>query len=338
MDQAIAMPPRRRWPHLSRVRRRIIWATTLLVLTMNAFAYIQAWRMTHFITMDTRTPPPEKLTTTAKLRVLFTGVKIPRPANTTTPADYNIPFEVRHITAPPIDLEAWSIPAPANSSPRPLILMFHAYAASKSSLLPAAQTLHQLDYPLLMVDFRGSGGSTGNSTTIGYLEANNVAAAVQYAKENLLLPHQPLVLFGQSMRRAAVLRAVGQLNVSADAIIIESPYDRLLSTVENRFHAMKLPAFPLARLLIFWGSEQQGYWAFDMNPAVFAADVHTPTLMFHGQLDSRITLDQAQSVYDHLAGPKQFELYQNAGHTSFLSSDPQRWTKSINDFLTTYAP
>ena len=237
-----------------------------------------------------------------------------------------MPFEVRHIASPPFNLEAWSIPAAAGAPPSPLILMFHGYASSKSGLLPAAQTLHQLGYPLLLLDFRKAARVFLRRQQHHHRLSrsfNDVAAAVHYAKNNLELPGQPPRPLRPIHGSAAILRAVGELKVPADAIIIESPYDRLLSTVENRFHVMNLPAFPLAQLLVFWGSVQQGYWAFDMNPAVYAANVQTPTLMFHGLLDSRITLDQAKSVFNHLAGPKHLELYQDSAHTSFLTSDPK---------------
>jgi alpha-beta hydrolase superfamily lysophospholipase len=124
--------------------------------------------------------------------------------------------------------------------------MYHAYVASKSSLLPAAQQFHQMGYAVEVVDFRGSGGSSGSSTTIGYFEAEDVVATVADARQNALTKDEPLILFGQSMGAAAVIRAVGDLGVSPDAIILESPYDRLVSTANNRFHAMHLPAFPLA--------------------------------------------------------------------------------------------
>ena len=41
--------------------------------------------------------------------------------------------------------------------------------------------------------------------------------------------------------------------VRADAVVLECPFDRLLTTVEHRFELMGVPAFPLARLLTFWG-------------------------------------------------------------------------------------
>jgi hypothetical protein len=315
-----------------RSRRRIILALILVaIIGVNALAFVQAWAMTHFVTAGVRTAAPEQLTLTHKIWILLTGVRVPRPTNAIDPSAFGLPFHTFHVQANHLDLELWSVPATAR--PRGLVLMYHAYVSSKSGLLPAAQQFHQMGYDIEMLDFRGSGGSSGNSTTIGYREADDVAATVTDARQNHMSPHEPLVLFGQSMGAAAVLRAVGDLNVSVDAIIIESPYDRLLSTASNRFRVMHLPVFPLARLLIFWGGVQQGYWGFNMNPADSATRVRCPVLMFHGQLDTRVTPAQAHAVFDNLAGPKQLEWYDQAGHCSFLSTDPVRWRSAVLKIL-----
>src|SRR5262249_1798820 len=98
-----------------------------------------------------------------------------------------------------------------------------------------------LGYSTFLVDFRGSGGSGGNVTTIGVSEAEDVASAWEYARK--LTPGQPVVLFGQSMGAAAVLRALSLRTAEPAAVVLECPFDRLLSTVENRFTSMGLPAF-----------------------------------------------------------------------------------------------
>jgi hypothetical protein len=312
-------------------RRAFVSVLLVTVLGVNGLAFVQAWSMTHFVAEGTRTERPEALSLGRKVWVLFTGVRIPRPQNDSDPASIGLSFQTRHVRANGVDLEVWSIPA--DKPPRGLVLMYHAYVASKSSLLPAAQRFHRMGYDLELVDFRGSGGSSGNSTTHGYREADDVAATVADARRHLFSPHQQIVLYGQSMGAAAMLRAIGDLGVFVDGIIIESPYDRLLSTADNRFHAMHLPAFPLARLLVFWGGLQQGYSGFAMNPAESATRVHCPALMFHGQLDVRVTPEQARSVFANLAGPKQLEWYADAGHTSFLSTDPARWENAVSKLL-----
>jgi alpha-beta hydrolase superfamily lysophospholipase len=301
----------------------------MMFIAVNAMAFMQARAMTHFIAGNERTLPPEHLTTLSKLKVLFTGVRIPRPLNDASPTDVGLVFEtVRFGGSTGNECEAWYVQCDA---PKGICIQFHAYAASKSSLLPTARAFHDMGYDVLMIDFHGSGGSAGNDTTIGYTEAVDVVDAVALA--NKRWPSERQILYGQSMGGAAILRAVAQLNVNPSAVIIESTFDRLLSTVENRFDAMKFPSFPLARMLVFWGGIQEGYSGFKHNPDDYAQHVHCPVLMMQGSLDARVTDAQAQNLFDHLAGPKQFELFGNCGHCGFMSGDNTRWTKVTSAFL-----
>ena len=321
-------------PILRRFYRRRVFVLALAAIIpvgvgVNLIAYMQARAMTHFVVGGDRTRPPESLGFLRRIEIILVGVRVPRPINDETPSDVGLSFETfRFGGAAGDDCEAWYIRA---KNSKGLCIAFHSYAASKSSLLQAAMAFHEMGYDVLLVDFRGSGGSRGNDTTIGYREAEDTAAAVDFAFHRW--PRESQVLYGQSMGGAAILRAVAELHVQPSAVIIESSFDRMLSTVENRFHAMGLPAFPLAKLLVFWGGEQFGYSAFDLNPADYAKRVHCPVLMMQGGLDRRVTDAQARNLFDHLAGPKRFELFDNAGHCAFLETDPDRWNKAVAGFL-----
>jgi hypothetical protein len=154
-----------------RSRRRILVALLLLiVVAINAIAFLQAWSMTHFVGVGLHTDAPEKLSFVRKVWVVLTGVHIPRLTNLQNPSDFGLDYQTGHVRSTGADLEVWSIPAADRT--RGLVLMYHAYASSKSSLLPAAREFHLMGYALEMVDFPGSGGSGGNSTTIGFREAD----------------------------------------------------------------------------------------------------------------------------------------------------------------------
>jgi hypothetical protein len=254
-------------------------------------------------------------------------VTLPRPENAFTPGAVGLPFTTHIISEGPIRLEAWHVPAEAS---RGLVLLFHGHAACKCGLLTEAAALWRLGYSALLVDFRGSGGSSEAITTIGALEADDVAAAVDYARAHW--PGQPLVLYGQSMGAAALMRAVAH-GVAADAIIVECPFDRLLTTVEHRFEAMHVPSFPCARLLLFWGGVQNGFDAFDHNPVEYAAAIRCPALMMHGALDRMVRTGEAESIFAALAGPKRWELFADVGHQSYCLKYPARWTAVVKDFL-----
>src|SRR5689334_22381190 len=126
--------------------------------------------------------------------------------------------------------------------------MFPGYAASKDALLSTATAFRDMGYGLLLVDFRGEGGSTGTNTTLGVREAVDVARATDYAKQEW--PGQPVILYGVSMGAAAVLRAVAVESVRPTALILESPFDTMLDAVHNRFNAMGLPASPASEMIV----------------------------------------------------------------------------------------
>jgi alpha-beta hydrolase superfamily lysophospholipase len=319
---------------LRRFRKRtvILVVSAILILgfiALNLIAYMQARSMTHFVEGGIRTSHVESLTLTEKLKILFVGVNIPKPINASTPADVGLPFQTfRFGGQDHSDCEGWFVRA---KNPKAFCLAFHAYATCKSSLLAPARIFHDMGYDVILVDFRGSGGSRGSDTSHGYYEAEDVAAAVDFASHQC--PGEPQFLYGQSMGGAAIIRAIADLHVHPSGAIVESCYDRMLAITENRFHAMGLPAFPLARLVVFWGGHRLGYNAFALNPADFATRVHCPVLMMQGSLDRRVTDDEAKNLFDHLAGPRQFELYDQTGHCGFLQSDPDRWKNSIAQFL-----
>jgi alpha-beta hydrolase superfamily lysophospholipase len=315
-------------------RHRFVRLTVALVLVgfvvFNAIAYNQAYTMTHFSEGGVRTRKPEVQKGMAKFKVLLSGVNIPRPVNRSTPSDFGMQYDVHRIAVGrKVVLEAWYVP---QEDAKGLVMLFHGYDSCKDKLLPEARAFHDLGYSTMLVDFRGSGGSNQRVTTIGFVEANDVAKSVEYAR-NLKEADQPLILYGDSMGAAAVLRAIAVYNVRPDGIVIEGVFDRLLSAVRNRFNSMGVPSFPAAELLVFWGGVQFGYNGFGHNPADYAAKVRCPVLMLHGENDPRTPLEQARIVYNKLAGRKSFESFPGVKHTSCFAADPVRWESVVGRFL-----
>jgi alpha-beta hydrolase superfamily lysophospholipase len=209
--------------------------------------------------------------------------------------------------------------------------MFHGYAGCKEDLLPAAAVLHQLGYATFLVDCRGSGGSGGDETTIGVEEAGDVARAWEYARAHW--PDLPMVLYGTSMGSAAILRAVASCDLRPRALVLECPFDRLLSTVGHRCDLMHVPPLPCAHLLVFWGGVQHGFNGFTHNPVHFAEQVHSPVLLLQGDRDSRVTPEEARTIYDSLAGKKHLEFFEGLGHECYVEACPDRWQGLVGRFL-----
>ncbi len=301
-----------------------------LFTLLNVLAYHHAWAMTHFVSEGARTKRPEQLSFMKKLTVFCTGVSIPKPRGQgKTPKDHGLPFEFHRLAGSGGgELEAWHIP---HSRAKGIVLMFHGYASCKASLLAEAKSFHDLGFAAFLVDFHGSGGSSGCNTSIGMFEAEEVALAADYARTHW--PALPQICYGQSMGSAAILRASAILGYNPAALILECPFDRLLTTVGNRFGSMGLPAFPLAHLLVFWGGVQQGFNGFRHNPVEYAAHVACPVLHMQGTADPHVTREEAQAIFDNLGGEKKMELFAGIGHKPYLVNRPEQWRRAVGDFL-----
>lgn len=299
------------------------------VICVNALAFMHAKAMTNFTDSSSRTSSPEELDLVSKVGVLLKGVNIPRPSNSQTPDDYSLAYDTHHFSGHnDTSVEAWHIPV---IGAEVLVILFHGYSASKDSLLPIASQLNAMGLSTLLVDFFGSGGSGGTDTTIGYFESVDVKKALDYSKEKW--PESQIMLYGQSMGAVAIMRAIAVHDANPDAVVIESIYDKMISTVKNRFSAMGVPSMPLAELLVFWGGWHAGFSAFKHNPVDYASSIICPTLVLQGLLDPRVTTSQANAVHDQLSGWKEYSVYPDAGHVATMESDLIKWQNDIESIV-----
>jgi dipeptidyl aminopeptidase/acylaminoacyl peptidase len=309
---------------------RIVVVAFALFIALNVVAYRHAWRMTHFVPTGTRTQSPEKLSVFGKLVTLVRGVKVPKPELSEVRAEFPQPARtVSFVTQDGMKLEAWDIPA---SDEKGVAVMFHGYAVSRSALLGEARVLHELGWRTVLVDFRGSGGSDGLVTTLGWREAMDVTAAVDWARHEW--PEAHVLLYGQSMGAVAVLRAIATEGVKADGIVLACPFDTLVHTVAHRYHAMGLPWFPFTQLLVLWGGVQHGFNGFAHNPAVYARAVRCPALVLDGERDPWVRPDEVQRVAAAIRGPTQCHIFVGGGHEGYWRDVPDEYRKTLGEWLT----
>jgi len=309
--------------------------TVLLVLLiafilLNGLAYNHAYSMMNFTASGLRTIKPENLSLWGKVRTIIFGVNIPRPLSNGNPSDLARGCRILYVNGgEDTKLETWYC---SQGEKTQLVILFHGYSAEKTSLSDEAKILLDLGVSTLLVDFRGSGGSSESYTTIGLRESEDVADIVNYVEKNLR--HSSVVLFGQSMGAAAILRAMHELEVKPDGIILEAVFDRMLTTVQNRFSAMGLPSFPSAQLLVFWGGIQWGFDGFAHNPMDYASSVCSPALFLHGVDDPRATVVEGRRVFSAVpARHKEFKEFVAVGHEGYTSRFPNEWRTAVSDLL-----
>lgn len=299
--------------------------TTIFVL-MNIVAIFHSYKFTHFIDSKIeKTKDPKKLTTGEKIKTLLFGVSNPRPENLTIPTS---DFETIKLKSNK-EIECWSI---KTENAKGTVILFHGFGGNKSSMLDKAEIFLGLGYNTFLVDFMGSGGSEGNQTTIGFLEAEQVKTCFDYLTEK---GEQNIYIFGTSMGSVATMKAINDFDIKPKGIIIECPFGSMYKTVCARFKTMNAPTFPMAGLLVFWGGLQNGFWAFGHNPTEYAKKINCPTLLLYGAKDEKVSREEIDLIFNNLGGHRTLKIYQEAGHENYLTKYKNEWTQDIQEFMTT---
>ena len=297
---------------------------------MNIVAIFHSYKFTHFANDSIeKTQKPEQLSFGGKLNALFFGVNNPRPTNKTKPTGYEtIELQSNKI------IECWYLKKDNSAKTETVngtIIICHGYGGEKSSMLDKAKIFDSLNYNTFLIDFMGSGGSEGNTTTIGFKEAEQVKTAYDYLQSKNV---KDIYLFGTSLGAAAIMKAIKDYDLKPKGIIIECPFGTMYQTVEARFKNMNVPTFPMAGLLVLWGGIQNGFWAFNHNPTDYAKYITCPTLLLYGEKDKNVSRQEIDNIFTNLAGHKQLKTYKLAGHENYLNKYKIEWTQDITEFLT----
>lgn len=293
-------------------------------ILLNLSAAFHGYQFTHFADSKESKTQANELSFGQKLLVLFFGIANPRPQTQAYP---QVEYQSIQVPSGEEMLEVWDIKV---ESPKGYVILFHGYSGEKSAMFRRATLIRELGYSTLLVDFRASGGSSGNTTTIGYKESEDVRAVINYLVEE---GNEEIYLLGTSMGAAAILKAMSENDAGVQAVIVECPFGSLLQTAKNRFENMGVPSFPAAHLLVFWGGMENGFWGFGHNPANYSKKVQIPTLLIYGELDGRVKRAEIDDIYANLAGDKELVLFPTAGHGNYLEVDETKWVEKVRSFL-----
>ena len=304
--------------------KRSIWTLTTIFILMNIVAIFHSYKFTHFADSGTvKTKTPKELTVGQKVKTLILGVNNPRPENKTVPTAEYETIKLKSNQ----EIECWHIKI---SNSKGTIVLFHGFSGEKSSMLDKSEIFNELGYTTLLVDFMGSGGSEGNQTTLGFLEAEQVKTCYDYLIEK---GEKNIYLFGTSMGAVAIMKSINDHEIKPKGIIIECPFGSMYQTVISRFKTMSAPSFPMASLLVFWGGLQNGFWAFGHRPTEYAKKINCPTLLLYGAKDEKVSRQEIDEIFANLTGDKELKIYQEAGHENYLSKHKSQWMKDIQLFL-----
>jgi alpha-beta hydrolase superfamily lysophospholipase len=309
--------------------KRLFFLFLFLFISSNFVLYNHAYYFTHFVDKDLPKVTSQTIGSKSmldKIKLGIFGVEIPKPRNSITP---DSTYKAVTLGSKP-QLHAWMIQT--HLPPKGVMILFHGYSVSKSSLLGRAKVLRRLGYHTFLVDTRGHGDSEGFQTSIGYYEAEDVQTAYKYIQ--LYYEDLPISLLGTSMGAVSILKAVHDYGLSAEKIILECPFRSLSDAVYSRFENLKIPTFVLPELLLFWGGIQNNMDCKAHNSLTYAKKVSLPTLVIYGKKDEKVRRQEVDNIFNALASTeKRLAILENSGHDHLMADDVKAWTKEVWAFL-----
>lgn len=309
------------------MKRRLIIILFMCTIAVNLLAVVHAYRFTHTVENLAKTPPPEKLSFLSKLKVLFFGIDLPKTKNLKDAAI--IDREFKSLSLPDkFRTPVWLVDHKKSEG---IVLIFHGYSGNRETMLPEAQAFYNLGYDVALLDFPGHGDSPQAFTTLGYREAEVVKTMFDYFKG---IGRKKIYLYGASMGATAIMRAVAELAIKPNAVILDYPYYSLLATARKRFEIMGLKInFPLPELLTFWGGVINGFNAFGLNGKTYAKDFKQPALLCGGSKDARVPPEHLQEIHQAMGRPARLLIVPGAAHESLISFNPQLYLTEVKAFL-----
>ena len=191
----------------------------------------------------------------------------------------------------------------------PTLLFFHGNAASWQSSAMVTDQLAAQGYGILAAEYRGYSGNPGTPSEQGLYQ--DARAAWQFLRQGEGLAERDIVLVGNSIGSGVAVQLATE--VHAKALVLISPFDSLEETASR-----KLRWLPVRMLL------QDRYRNDQKLP-----EIGEPILILHGEADSLIALEQAQSLAS-VRDDTVIETYAGWGHDLVVKDAVQT---RIADFL-----
>lgn len=240
----------------------------------------------------------------------------------TTPDRVGLKYEEVHI---PVgngsergELYGWWIPAHPHT---PTLLYLHGNDKniSNSRDVENAGRLHDMDYNVLMVDYRGHGKSTGGEPSEAKVYEDAEAAWNYLIKQRANAPQRTFI-YGHSLGGAIAIDLAIH-HPEAAGLIAESTFTTMSEMGEREYH----------HIFVDWLLNQR----FDSLGKISGLKV--PVLFIHGTWDRIVPYQMSQRLFDRAPQPKFLTLIDGGEHNNSSSVGWTEYRSAFTSFVQRYA-
>lgn len=254
---------------------------------------------------------------------------------TRTPADVGMAnYEAVSFKSPDgLTLKGWYAPTQNGA----VVILVHGLGGARTDLLDDGALLAARGYGILAFDLRNSGESDGTVTTFGLLEVNDVRAAVDFVVALPGVDADRIGLMGHSMGGATAIMATARIP-EIKAVVARSAYTSIEDNIGNGVESLtRLPSFPFAPLVVFFGQQQAGVDIRQVRPVDDIVTISPrPVLLVHGALDKTIPVANSYALYEAAKAPKELYIIENAGHGMLPQAGGEEYVRRVVGFFDRY--
>jgi dipeptidyl aminopeptidase/acylaminoacyl peptidase len=297
---------------MSKTMKIVLWALAIvvavsIVAVIGISAYI-GWSLTH----------PEKK--------VIEG----------NPSEYGLPYEDFEVLSQ-LDqtrLSGWTIET--GQDPKGVIIFAHGYEGNRlQDSLPALALAKQLvenDYHVLMFDFRNSGDSDGELTSVGYHEKEDVISVVHYAKDRY--PDLSVGLIGFSMGAVTSITAA-EAEPAIQAVVADSPFSNMREYLTDNLSVWSdLPEFPFTPIILSIMPIMTGIEMDEVNPRESVKNIKAALLLIHGDGDTSIpNTNSKELLQNSVHANTELWIPGGSGHVKGYSDYPEEYSDRVIQFF-----
>ncbi len=235
-----------------------------------------------------------------------------------------------------VRLHAWVVLS-RFAVPQNWVILLHGYRSDREASHLRRRFFAKRGFNVLLLHFRGHGGSQPERISYGYRERLDVVAAFNYIRSLPIEGRVCVGVDGRSMGAAAAAYAVGHGEVTPDWMILESCYDNIEHALANRLERRVGPLTPLVAWPLEMVVEQLAdLRAENLDPAKALAKARCPILVLAGDSERVLKEEETRHLFSCIPEPKRLELFPGAAHEDLLAYDPRRYIRVVDAFLRAY--